>query len=397
MSVFSHLQPAPADPVLGITDQFLHDPNPSKVNLGVGVYLDEQGKLPLLQSVAEAEKRLLDAHSPRGYLPILGTGQFRDLVKGLVFSADEQIRRSERVVTIQTLSGTGALRVGAELVQLVSPEVTVLVPSPSWPNHRALFAKAGFKVADYRYYDPATRALDFDGMLEDLRQAKPGTVVLLHACCHNPTGYDLSAQQWDQVIDLCADQHLVPFLDMAYQGFSKDLRTDAAIICRFAKRVQTLLAASSFSKNLGLYGERVGTLSVLCANGDEAACIDSQLKVLVRTNYSNPPTHGAAIVTQILGDDELTQSWEGELAGMRNRIKTMRVQLRTRLEALGVSDMDFITTQVGMFSYCGLNATQMQRLRSEYSIYGLDSGRICMAGLNQSNLDTVAAAIAAVR
>ena len=397
MSLFSSVELAPRDPILGLNEQFAADTNPNKVNLGVGVYFDENGKLPLLQCVQAAEKAMMAAPKPRGYLPIDGIAAYDDGVKKLVFGAESEPYRSGRVATVQGLGGTGALKIGADFLKHLNPNARVLISDPSWENHRALFTQAGFEVGTYRYYDAATRALNFEGMLADLNAAAPGTIVVLHACCHNPTGYDISAAQWDQVIAAVKARGLTPFLDMAYQGFAEGIAEDGAVIGKFVAAGLTFFVSTSFSKSFSLYGERVGALSVLCADKDEAARVLSQLKIMIRTNYSNPPTHGGAVVATVLGDAALRAQWEQELAGMRTRIKAMRKKLVDGLKAAGVKqDMGFITTQIGMFSYSGLSKEQMVRLRNEFGVYGTDTGRMCVATLNEKNIDYVCQSIAKV-
>ena len=397
MSLFSSVELAPRDPILGLNEQFAADTNPNKVNLGVGVYFDENGKLPLLQCVQAAEKAMMAAPKPRGYLPIDGIAAYDDGVKKLVFGAESEPYRSGRVATVQGLGGTGALKIGADFLKHLNPNARVLISDPSWENHRALFTQAGFEVGTYRYYDAATRALNFEGMLADLNAAAPGTIVVLHACCHNPTGYDISAAQWDQVIAAVKARGLTPFLDMAYQGFAEGIAEDGAVIGKFVAAGLTFFVSTSFSKSFSLYGERVGALSVLCTDKDEAARVLSQLKIMIRTNYSNPPTHGGAVVATVLGDAALRAQWEQELAGMRTRIKAMRKKLVEGLKAAGVKqDMGFITTQIGMFSYSGLSKDQMVRLRNEFGVYGTDTGRMCVAALNSKNIDYVCQAIAKV-
>ena len=397
MSLFSSVELAPRDPILGLNEQFAADTNPNKVNLGVGVYFDENGKLPLLQCVQAAEKAMMATPKPRGYLPIDGIAAYDDGVKKLVFGAESEPYRSGRVATVQGLGGTGALKIGADFLKHLNPNARVLISDPSWENHRALFTQAGFEVGTYRYYDAATRALNFEGMLADLNAAAPGTIVVLHACCHNPTGYDISAAQWDQVIAAVKARGLTPFLDMAYQGFAEGIAEDGAVIGKFVAAGLTFFVSTSFSKSFSLYGERVGALSVLCTDKDEAARVLSQLKIMIRTNYSNPPTHGGAVVATVLGDAALRAQWEQELAGMRTRIKAMRKKLVDGLKAAGVKqDMGFITTQIGMFSYSGLSKEQMVRLRNEFGVYGTDTGRMCVAALNEKNIDYVCQSIAKV-
>ncbi len=397
MSLFDRVELAPADPILGLTEAFHADSRPEKVNLGVGVYLDEQGKLPLLDCVREAEGRLAATPKAKGYLGIDGSPAYRDAVRDLVFGEDSEALAAGRIATVQTLGGTGALKVGADLLRQIVPSATVLISDPSWENHRALFTRAGFRVDTYRYYEPALQGIDFDGMLADLRRANAGTIVLLHACCHNPTGYDLTPDQWDQIIEVLRERELMPFLDMAYQGFGFGIEEDGAVVGKFVDSGLEFFISTSFSKSFSLYGERVGSLSVVTSAEEAARRVLSQLKICVRTNYSNPPTHGAALVTTVLGNDELRRQWEQELAGMRDRIKQLRRGLVKALEARGVSDMSFVAEQLGMFSYSGLTKQQMVTLRSAYGIYGTDAGRMCVAALNNDNLAYVADAIAAVR
>jgi len=397
MSLFSTVELAPRDPILGMTEAFNADLNPAKVNLGVGVYFDEQGKLPILQCVLAAEKQMAEAPKPRGYLPIDGLAAYDRSVQELVFGADSAALRDGRIATVQTLGGTGGLKVGADFLKRLNPQSKVLISDPSWENHRALFLQAGFEVEAYPYYDAERRGIRFDAMLQALQAAAPGTVVVLHACCHNPSGYDLDAAQWAQVVQVLKARGLVPFLDMAYQGFGDGIVEDGAAVQQFMGSGMDFLVATSFSKSFSLYGERVGALSVVCESKDEAARVLSRLKVLIRGNYSNPPTHGAQVVSMVLTTPGLRKLWEDELAGMRQRIKHMREALVQRLAEAGVKqDMGFILRQKGMFSYSGLNAAQMQRLRSEFGVYGIDSGRICVAALNERNLGPVASAIAKV-
>ena len=397
MSILASVPLAPRDPILGLTEQYATDPRPGKVNLGVGVYLDENGKVPLLDCVRTAEQELAATPTPRGYLPIDGMATYNTAVRELIFGAGSEPVVSGRVVTIEALGGTGALKIGAEFLKVAGDQRTLLISDPSWENHQALFSRAGFEVSAYRYYDPQRRGIDIDGMLADLAAAEPGTIVVLHACCHNPTGYDLTPEQWEQVAQVVVERGLVPFLDLAYQGFATDVEADATVPRRFATLGVPVLVASSFSKSFSLYGERVGGLSIVTADADEAARVLSQVKIAVRTTYSNPPTHGAALVSRVLGDPGLRTQWEGELGAMRDRIKAMRQALRTGLEAQGITDMGFVTEQVGMFSYCGLTARQMQELRETHGVYGTDAGRICVAALNPANVEAVAKAIAAVR
>ena len=397
MSLFTAVEMAPRDPILGLNEQFAADANPSKVNLGVGVYFDDNGKLPLLKCVQAAEKALMDQAAPRGYLPIDGIAAYDNGVKALVFGADADVVKSGRVATVQAIGGTGGLKIGADFLKKINPNAKVLISNPSWENHRAIFQNAGFEVGDYAYYDAATRSVDFNAMLADLNAAAAGTVVVLHACCHNPTGYDLTAAQWDQVIDVVKAKDLVAFLDMAYQGFGYGLAEDGAVVSKFVAAGLNIFVSTSFSKSFSLYGERVGALSVVATDKEEAARVLSQLKIAIRTNYSNPPTHGGAVVAAVLNNPALRAEWEQELGEMRVRIKAMRQKLVDGLKAAGVQqDMSFITTQIGMFSYSGLSKDQMIRLRTEFGVYGTDTGRMCVAALNSKNIEYVCKAIAAV-
>jgi aromatic-amino-acid transaminase len=397
MSLFAAVEMAPRDPILGLNEQFNADPNPAKVNLGVGVYTDENGKLPLLACVKAAEAQLVEAARARGYLPIDGIAAYDKAVQGLVFGESSPLLAAGRVATVQALGGTGGLKVGADFLKKVNPDAKVLISDPSWENHRALFTNAGFAVETYPYYDAARQGVNVEGMLAALNAAPAGTIVVLHACCHNPTGYDLSAAQWDAVIEAVKSRHLVAFLDMAYQGFGDGIAEDGAVVGRFAEAGVDFFVSTSFSKSFSLYGERVGALSVVCESKEEAARVLSQLKIVIRTNYSNPPTHGAQVVATVLTTPALRAQWEQELAGMRNRIKAMRSALVDKLKAAGVKqDLSFITTQRGMFSYSGLSKPQMERLRNEFGVYGVDSGRICVAALNEKNIGYVAECIAKV-
>ena len=389
-SLFAAVEMAPRDPILGLNEQFAADTNPAKVNLGVGVYYDDDGKLPLLKCVQEAEKLMMEAPKARGYLPIDGIAAYDKAVQGLVFGADSAAVKAGRIATVQALGGTGGLKLGADFLKRLRPGAKVLISDPSWENHRALFESAGFVVENYPYYDAAAKGVNFAGMLAALNAAPAGTIVVLHACCHNPTGYDITGAQWAQVIEAVKARQLVAFLDMAYQGFGDGIAEDGAVIGQFMAAGLDFFVSTSFSKSFSLYGERVGALSVVCESKDEADRVLSQLKRVVRTNYSNPPIHGAQVVAMVLTTPTLRAMWEDELAGMRVRIKQMRQALQDKLAAAGVKqDISFITRQRGMFSYSGLNKEQMQRLRSEYGIYGVDSGRICVAALNSKNIDAV--------
>ena len=397
MNLFNAVEMAPRDPILGLNEQFAADTNPNKVNLGVGVYFGEDGKMPLLQCVQQAERRMMDKPTARNYLPIDGIAAYDQAVKALVFGAQSEAVQSGRVATIQGLGGTGGLKVGADFLRKLLPQAKVLISDPSWENHRGIFTNAGFTVETYAYYDAARRGIDFEGMLASLNAAPEGTIVLLHACCHNPTGYDLSMAQWDQVIAVVQARRLTPFLDMAYQGFGHGIAEDGAVVGKFVAAGLQFFISTSFSKSFSLYGERVGALSVLCTDKAEADRVLSQLKIVIRTNYSNPPTHGGAVVATVLGTPELRALWEQELGEMRVRIKEMRQKLVEGLKAAGVKqDFSFITQQIGMFSYSGLSKDQMVRLRTEFGVYGTDSGRMCVAALNHHNVAHVCQAIAKV-
>ncbi|MGZ5201347.1 MAG: amino acid aminotransferase [Telluria sp.] len=395
-SLFSAIDMAPRDPILGITEAFNADTNPAKINLGVGVYYDDNGKVPLLECVQKAESKLMEQQAPRTYLPIEGLAQYDKAVQELVFGADSPVIQEKRAITVQALGGTGALKIGADFLKRFSPNSEVFISDPSWENHRALFESAGFVVNHYSYYDPATHGVNFDGMLASLKAMPAGSIVLLHACCHNPTGADLTQEQWGQVIEAVTANGLIPFLDMAYQGFGSGLAEDGAVVKRFVEAGGPLLVSNSFSKSFSLYGERVGALSVVASSSEEAARLLSQLKRIVRTNYSNPPMHGGKVVATVLATPELRRMWEDELAQMRVRIKQMRDELVAKLKAKAPGrDFDFVRQQVGMFSYSGLTKEQVGKLRDE-SIYAVDTGRICVAALNSKNIDRVVDAIAKV-
>ena len=401
MSMFSAVEMAPRDPILGLNEQFNADTNPNKVNLGVGVYFDDNGKLPLLQCVQAAEKTMMEKPTARGYLPIDGIAAYDAAVKSLVFGADSEPVKSGRVATVQGIGGTGGLKIGADFLKKLNPKAKVLISEPSWENHRGIFTNAGFTVETYRYFDASANGgkggVDFAGMLADITAAPADTIILLHACCHNPTGYDITAAQWDQVIAAIKAKNLVAFLDMAYQGFGHGIKEDGAVIGKFVAAGLDFFVSTSFSKSFSLYGERVGALSVVCESKGEADRVLSQLKIVIRTNYSNPPTHGGAVVAAVLNNPELRALWEKELGEMRVRIKAMRQKLVDGLKAAGVKqDMSFNTTQIGMFSYSGLSKDQMVRLRTEFGVYGTDSGRMCVAALNSKNIDYVCQAIAKV-
>ena len=396
-SLFAHLEQAPRDPILGLTEAFVADTRPEKVNLGVGVYYDDQGKLPLLGCVKSAEASRIAAAPARGYQPIEGAQAYNKAVQSLLFGAEHPLLKAQRVVTIEALGGTGALKVGADLLRRFFPQASVAISDPSWENHRALFEAAGFSVSNYAYYDPATRGVNVAGMLQSLRDLPNQTIVVLHACCHNPTGADLSPAEWDQVIAVLNEKQHIPFLDMAYQGFGDGIAQDALSLNKLAATDRPFLVSSSFSKSFSLYGERVGALSVVTSSAEESVRVMSQVKRTIRTNYSNPPTHGGAIVAAVLSTPELRAGWEQELGEMRERIKAMRLGLVQGLQAEGVAaDFSFVTQQRGMFSYTGLTEAQVNRLREEFAVYAINTGRVCIAALNSNNLPRVCKAIAAV-
>jgi aromatic-amino-acid transaminase len=395
MSTLSKVELAPRDPILGITEAYVADRNPNKVNLGVGVYCDDSGKVPVLDCIRRAEALLAEKSAAKNYLPIDGLGDYNRAVQELVFGAAAV--KEGRIVTAQSLGGTGGLRVGADFLRRVAPGAEIWISDPSWENHRALFEMAGFKVNVYPYYQAATHSVDFGGMLGTLAKLPENSICVLHACCHNPTGVDLTLDQWDQVIEVVKQRGLIPFVDMAYQGFSESLDIDAQPARRFIAACPAVFVATSFSKSLSLYGERVGALSIATAGPTEAAAVLSQIKRVIRTNYSNPPTHGAQAAATVLTTPELRKLWDSELGAMRDRIKAMRLALVQKIRELrSDANFSFVTAQRGMFSYSGLNKAQVERLRAEHSIYAIESGRICVAALNSKNIDYAAKAIAGV-
>jgi len=383
---------APPDPILGVTEAFVTDTSPKKVNLGVGVYTDDHGKIPVLECVRHAESERLKSVPARGYLPIDGLAAYDLAVQELVFTSQK-----ENIVTVQALGGTGGLKIGADFLKHINPAAEVWISEPSWENHRQLFEAAGFKVNSYRYYDPTTRGLDVTGMLQSLNAMPAGSIVVLHACCHNPTGVDLDKDRWGEVLEIVRSRGLVPFLDLAYQGFADGLDADAHAARLFAAAMSPVFLSSSFSKSFSLYGERVGALSVVTGSPEEAKRVLSQVKRIVRTNYSNPPTHGCQIVATVLGNPQLRSLWDRELGEMRDRIKAMRKRLVESIHSrVQNADFSFVLKQRGMFSYSGLTKAQVQRLREESSIYTIETGRICVAALTSKNVDYVADAIAKV-
>ena len=396
-SLFSAVEMAPRDPILGLNEAFNADPRTTKVNLGVGVYFDDNGKIPLLNTVKIAEKARLESMPSRGYQPIDGLPAYNQAVQAMLFGKDSPLLAAGRVATAQALGGTGALKVGADYLKRLLPTAKVYISDPSWENHRAIFENAGFVVESYPYYDATTRGVNFSAMKTCLGSLAAGSVIVLHACCHNPTGADLSEAQWREIIDIIQTRGLVPFIDMAYQGFAEGIKEDATALNLFAASGLQFLVSTSYSKSFSLYGERVGALTIVTASKDETARVQSQVKRMIRANYSNPPTHGGAIVAAVLASAELRQTWEAELAGMRDRIKAMRTGFVDKMKSKGVAqDFSFVIKQRGMFSYTGLSAEQVARLQSEFGVYAVSTGRVCVAALNTKNIDYVAEAIAAV-
>jgi aromatic-amino-acid transaminase len=396
-SLLASVELAPRDPILGLTEQFNADKNPKKVNLGIGVYTDDKGKVPLLECVRTAEKQLIEQAAPHSYLPIDGLAAYDQAVQALVFGAESPAVKDSRIVTVQALGGTGGLKVGADFLRRTAPKADVWISDPSWENHRALFENAGFTVHSYPYYDAKTHGVNFDAMLEGLRKIPAGSIVVLHACCHNPTGVDLTPDQWTAVIEVVGARSLVPFLDIAYQGFGEGIDVDGAAVRRCAEAGLPVFVSNSFSKSFSLYGERAGALSVVTQSGDEAVRVLSQIKRLVRTNYSNPPSHGGHVIAKVLTTPDLRALWERELGQMRDRIRAMRSLLVEKIHArVPGADFSFILRQKGMFSYSGLTQRQVVRMREEFGVYAIESGRICVAALNTGNIDYAADAIAKV-
>ncbi|MGF6916347.1 aromatic amino acid transaminase [Paraburkholderia sp. 40] len=395
--MFDHIPAYPGDPILSLNEDFQLDPRPNKVNLSIGIYFDDAGKLPVIDAVRRAETALLDAIGPRSYLPMAGLPLYRDTAQALVFGANSAARAEGRIATLQTLGGSGALKVGADFLKRYFPGSQMWISDPSWENHRVVFEGAGLTVNTYPYYDAQTGGLRFAEMLAAIDALPEKSIVLLHACCHNPTGVDLSPSQWAELVPVLQRRKLIAFVDMAYQGFGAGLEEDAAPVRLLADANVPLIVANSFSKNFSLYGERVGALSVVCKSADEAARVAGQLMSAVRANYSNPPTHGARLVANVLADATLRASWEAELGAMRERILAMRKVIHAGLDGRVDEVMRArYVAQRGMFTYTGLSESQVEHLRNEYAVYVLRSGRMCVAGLNARNADYVASSIAAV-
>ena len=395
--MFETLEVAPPDPILGLTEAFKRDTNQRKINLGVGVYKDDDGDTPILDSVKEAAERLLQTEKTKSYLDIQGTSEYGAAVRDLLLGSEHHLIAAERAVTVHTPGGTGALRVAGDFIHRMFPGARVWLSEPTWANHPKVFQAAGVDVRAYPYFAADTNSLDFESMLAALEGAAAGDVILLHACCHNPSGVDPQTDQWQEIGQLMADRQLLPLVDFAYQGFGDGLREDAAGLLKLCESSKELLIASSFSKNFSLYNERVGALTLIAETKESAQAALSHIKICVRTNYSNPPAHGAGLVTLVLSDKELKQAWEREVAQMRDRINGMRRRFADRLTEVGVSrDFSFITEQRGMFSFSGLSKTQVHRLRDDFSIYAVDSGRINVATMTDQNLDLLCEAIAGV-
>jgi aromatic-amino-acid transaminase len=401
--MFQHVEPFAGDPILSLNDDFQKDPRPRKINLSIGIYFDEQGRIPVLDSVRRAEAMVVARDAPKPYLPIEGAANMREAVQALLFGPAHPAIAGGRVATIQAVGSSGGLKVGADFLRRWLPGSTVWLSDPSWENHRSMFEGAGFTVESYPYLDPATGGLDFAAMHAALSALPGGSIVLLHACCHNPTGVDLTPAQWDALVPVFAERDLLPYLDLAYQGFGDGIDADAYAVRRLAAatgrdgRPMRFVVANSFSKSMSLYGERCGALSVVCVDADEAGRVLGQLKFTIRRNYSSPPIHGGQIVAAVLAEPDLRARWESELDGMRQRMLGMRRALHDGLVArLPGRDFGYLLTQRGMFSYTGLTADQVERLRAEHAVYLIRSGRLCIAGLNRANVEPTAQAVASV-
>ncbi|MCH7342619.1 aspartate/tyrosine/aromatic aminotransferase [Pelomonas sp. CA6] len=395
--MFKHVEAYAGDPILSLNEAFQKDPRAGKINLSIGIYFDDEGRIPMLDSVRKAELAVVEQAGARPYLPMEGAANFREAVAQLLFGADSEALKSKRVATIQGVGSSGGLKVGADFIKRYFPDSAIHVSDPTWDNHRAVFEGSGLEVKTYPYYDAATGGLRFAQMLETLRGLPARSVVLLHACCHNPTGVDLTPLQWDELIPVLRERELLPFLDLAYQGYGDGLEADAFAVRAMADAGLPFLVANSFSKNMSLYGERCGALSVVCPDAQQAANVLGQLKFTIRRNYSNPPMHGGQIVAKVLSDATLRPLWEGEVEAMRERILAMRNALHEVISAkLPGRNFDYFLTQRGMFSYTGLSAAQVDRLREEFGVYLVRSGRMCIAGLNTRNVEATANAMAAV-
>lgn len=397
--MFANIDYYAGDPILGLMDKFVADPNPNKVNLGIGIYYDENGQLPVLDCVKTAEQRIANPIAPRPYLPMAGLPGHRQACQDLLFGKDAQILQQGRVATIATLGGSGALKVGAEFLHEWFPQSKCYVSDPTWSNHIAIFEGCDIEVGRYPYYDKASSSIKFDEMIDFVKKLKKQDVLLLHPCCHNPTGMDLTQQQWDTLLEVIKQHELIPFMDIAYQGFGEDMDSDAYAIRKAVDMGLPVFVSNSYSKNLSLYGERVGGLSIVCPTADEAERVFGQLNFVVRRIYTSPPAHGGHVVDIVMNDDKLYQQWVSEVYSMRDRIKAMRLKLKSILETeLADFDynFDYITRQNGMFSFTGLTTEQVERLQSEFGVYLVSNSRMCMAGLNVNNVDYVAQAMATV-
>lgn len=395
--MFEKVVAAPADPILGLTEEFKKDTRTEKINLGVGIYKNEQGETPVLATVKQAEAALLETEKTKSYLTIEGTQEYGLAVQNLLFGANSEVVNAKRGKTAQAPGGTGALRVAGEFIKRQLGNVKIWISNPTWANHHGVFTAAGIETAQYRYYSAATKDKDFAGMVADLEQASAGDIVLLHGCCHNPTGIDPTADEWEQLAKLVADKGLIPLFDFAYQGFAKGVEEDAQGLRTFAKYNKELLVASSFSKNFGLYNERVGAFTLVAENEEIATTAFSQVKSIIRSIYSNPPAHGAAVVTYILNNPQLRAQWEQEVTEMRDRIQEMRELFVATLKAEGVeADFSFIERQNGMFSFSGLSKEQVEQLKNDFAIYIVGSGRISVAGMTKANMGPLCKGIAAV-
>jgi aromatic-amino-acid transaminase len=395
--MFEHIPPFAGDPILSLNEDFQKDPRPHKINLSIGIYFDDAGRIPVLESVRRAEQLVVAKGGPKPYLPIEGAANFRQAVQHLLFGAGHEVVTSARVATIQSVGSSGGLKVGADFIARYFPRSQVWVSDPSWDNHRSMFEGAGLTVNTYPYYEAATGGLRFDAMLTTLRGLPPRSIVLLHACCHNPTGVDLTRAQWDQLIPLLRERELLPYLDLAYQGFGDGIADDAYAARALAEAGLSFFIANSFSKSMSVYGERCGALSVICPDAAQAVNVLGQLKYTVRCNYSSPPIHGGQLVATVLADPELRSIWESELGAMRERILAMRRQVRAVLQAkIPDRNFDYFMSQRGMFSYTGLSPQQVDALREKHAVYLVRSGRMCVAGLNRHNVEATAVAMASV-
>jgi aromatic-amino-acid transaminase len=395
--MFAHLEPYAGDPILGLNDAFQKDPRANKVNLSIGIYFDDAGRIPVLDCVRRAEAQMLAEGAAKSYLPIEGAAAARSAVQQLLLGPGHEALASGRVATLQTVGSSGGLKVGADFIRQWLPRSEVWVSDPTWDNHRAMFEGAGIAVHLYPYYDSATGGLRFDAMRETLRGLPPRSVVLLHACCHNPTGVDLTPAQWEALIPVLRERELLPFLDLAYQGYGDGIEEDAFAVRALTAAGLSFIVTNSFSKSMSIYGERAGALSVVCASAAEAELVLGQLKATVRRNYSSPPIHAGGIVSRVLGDAALRAAWQADVAAMRERILAMRRSLHAVLRAKRPGrDFGYFLGQRGMFSYTGLSTAQVDRLREEFGVYLVRSGRICVAGLNSGNVERTAVAMAAV-